>query len=194
MPWPQKGATAVSLPLGTSAPVVGVAGQSPQFSTGTATNRNLYMGVVTGSNTMQYDGTNPSPTGLATWGAQTGLIADLSTATAATINSLRLAFQTQKLLERDARGGTRYTEIIRAHFGVISPDARLQRPEFLGGSSQRINITPIAQTSGTNASGTTTPMATLAGVAQCVSHDNHFMQSFTEHGVIIGLASVRAVS
>ena len=82
------------------------------------------------------------------------LYADLSTATAATINSLRQAFQVQRLYERDARGGTRYTEIIRSHFGVISPDARLQRPEYLGGGSTPININPIAQTSSTDA---TTP-------------------------------------
>ena len=121
-----------------------------------------------------------------------GLFADLSSATAATINQIRLAFQTQKLLERDARGGTRYTEIVRSHFGVISPDARLQRPEYLGGSSTRINVTPVAQTSGTSASGTTTPLGQLAGFASVISSNNQFMQSFTEHGVILGLASVRA--
>ena len=80
--------------------------------------------------------------------------ADLTAATAATINQLREAFQIQKLFERDARGGTRYTEILRSHFGVISPDARLQRPEYLGGGSSYVNISPIAQTSSTDA---TTP-------------------------------------
>ena len=75
------------------------------------------------------------------------MYADLSTATAATINAIRVAFQVQKLLERDARGGTRYTEIVRSHFGVISPDARLQRHEYLGGGSVPINVNPIAQTS-----------------------------------------------
>ena len=83
-----------------------------------------------------------------------GVTVDLSSATAITINSLRQAFQLQKLYERDARGGTRYTEILRAHFGVISPDARLQRPEYLGGSSTRININPVQQTSATD---TTSP-------------------------------------
>ena len=120
------------------------------------------------------------------------LYADLSTATAATINQLRQSFQIQKLLERDARGGTRYTEIIRAHFGVISPDARLQRPEYIGGGSTPININPIAQTSGTNASGTTTPMGTLAAMGTALAHNHGFTQSFTEHGVILGLVSVRA--
>ena len=121
-----------------------------------------------------------------------GLFADLSAATAATINQLRQSFQIQKLLERDARGGTRYTEIIRSHFGVISPDARLQRPEYLGGGSAPININPIAQTSGTSASGTTTPLGNLAAMGTGLAHGHGFTQSFTEHGVIIGLVSVRA--
>ena len=88
-----------------------------------------------------------------------GLETDLSQATAATINQLREAFQIQKLYERDARGGTRYTEIIRSHFGVVSPDARLQRPEYLGGGKERINVHPIAQTSSTDA---TTPQGNLS--------------------------------
>ena len=91
-----------------------------------------------------------------------GLYADLSTATAATINAIRTAFQVQKLLERDARGGTRYTEIIRSHFGVVSPDARLQRPEYLGGSSVPVNIAPVAQTSASAISGSATPQGNLA--------------------------------
>ena len=76
--------------------------------------------------------------------AKSGLIADLKSATAATINSLRQAFQIQRMYEKDARGGTRYTEILRCHFGVVSPDARLQRSEYLGGSSDRINIQQVA--------------------------------------------------
>src|SRR6185503_1159246 len=75
------------------------------------------------------------------------LYADLNAVTSTTINALRQSFQIQKLLERDARGGTRYTEIVRSHFGVVSPDARLQRPEYLGGGSQSVSINPIAQTS-----------------------------------------------
>ena len=121
----------------------------------------------------------------------TGMYADLSQATAATINQLRQAFQIQKLLERDARGGTRYTEIIRSHFGVVSPDARLQRPEYLGGGSVPININPIAQTSGTSVSGSMTPLGNLAAMGTSLSKHG-FTQSFTEHGVIIGLACVRA--
>jgi len=113
-----------------------------------------------------------------------------NTVSVATINELRTAFQIQKLYERDARGGTRYTEIIRSHFGVVSPDARLQRPEFLGGNSTPVMINPVVQQSGT-ASGTT-PQGTLAGYGSVTSHREGFTKSFTEHGVIIGIMSVRA--
>ena len=95
-------------------------------------------------------------------------------------------------MERDARGGTRYTEIVRSHFGVISPDARLQRPEYIGGGTTTININPIAQTSGTSASGTTTPMGTLAAMGTALAHNHGFTQSFVEHGVILGIVAVRA--
>ena len=119
------------------------------------------------------------------------LYADLSAATAATINALRAAFQVQKLLERDARGGTRYTEIIRSHFGVVSPDSRLQRPEYLGGSSVPVNIAPVAQTSASAISGSATPQGNLSAIGTLLSKSG-FTQSFTEHGVIIGLANIRA--
>lgn len=135
------------------------------------------------------------------WGSTTGLQAssgfttpkeitiDLSTAQAATINSLRQAFQIQKLLERDARGGTRYTEILRSHFGVVSPDARLQRPEYLGGSSTRIHVNPVQQTSSTDE---TTPQGNLAAFGVTGDSFHGFTKSFVEHGYIIGLVNVRA--
>ena len=203
LPWPQKGAS-VALPLGTKAPVYGtdstlqftdsstVSSLAYRASTGSpflSTTVGLSTGVVGASASPSY--TSNIGMGLVKSG-DSGLYADLSTATAATINQLRQSFQIQKLLERDARGGTRYTEIIRAHFGVISPDARLQRPEYIGGGSTPININPIAQTSGTNASGTTTPMGTLAAMGTALAHNHGFTQSFTEHGVILGLVSVRA--
>jgi hypothetical protein len=144
----------------------------------------------TGSQIFVQDNTQSSGTPSAShW---PNIYADLSTATAATINQLRQSFQIQKLLERDARGGTRYTEIIRSHFGVISPDARLQRPEYLGGGSSYITINPIAQTSGTSASGTTTPLGNLGAMGTYLAQGHGFTQSFTEHGHIIGLVSVRA--
>jgi hypothetical protein len=190
LPWPQKGAS-VSLPLGSSAPVISD-GTIPTINSSSGSN-NLQL-WVTNNGTSNPIGTNPasSGNGYVTFGNNTGLYADLSQATAATINQLRQSFQIQKLLERDARGGTRYTEIIRSHFGVISPDARLQRPEYIGGGSTAININPIAQTSGTNASGTTTPMGTLAAMGTALAHNHGFTYSSTEHGVIIGLVSVRA--
>ena len=187
LPWPQKG-NAVLLPLGTSAPVLST-GVAPVFLQGGANEQAILSNATFDKLRMNsYNGDNKT----LTFGSTTGLYADLSTATAATINQLRQSFQIQKLLERDARGGTRYTEIVRAHFGVISPDARLQRPEYLGGGSTPIIINPIAQTSGSNASGTTTPLANLAAVGTALAKGHGFTQSFTEHGVIIGLVSVRA--
>jgi len=183
LPWPQKG-TSVSLPLGSTAPVAfdGAADTKIGVKVTDGTLRGMH--AVSGDGYKLYLDSAGAPSA--------GLYADLSQATAATINQLRQSFQIQKLLERDARGGTRYTEIIRAHFGVISPDARLQRPEYIGGGSTPININPIAQTSGTNASGTTTPMGTLAAMGTALAHNHGFTQSFTEHGVILGLVSIRA--
>jgi hypothetical protein len=173
LPWPQKGES-VTLPLGTSAQI-----KSPLAMSG---NNFQVTNTTANSQVSIFSSTLPL----------SGLYADLSQATAATINQLRQAFQIQKLLERDARGGTRYTEIIRAHFGVVSPDARLQRPEYLGGGSTDININPIAQTSSSTVTGSSTPMGTLAAMGTALAHNHGFTQSFTEHGVIIGLVSVRA--
>lgn len=115
--------------------------------------------------------------------------ANLSSASPISINDLRQAFQIQKLYERDARGGTRYTEILRSHFGVISPDARLQRPEYLGGSSARISINPVQQTSATNE---TTPQGNLAAYGVCSDSFHGFSKSFVEHGYVFGFVNVRA--
>ncbi|QCS36265.1 major capsid protein [Capybara microvirus Cap1_SP_200] len=114
---------------------------------------------------------------------------DLSQAAAININTIRQAFAIQRLLERDARGGTRYTEILRSHFGVISPDARLQRPEYLGGSSSLINVHPVQQTSASN---DVTPQGNLAAFGVCGDKVHGFTHSFVEHGFIIGLVNVRA--
>ena len=187
LPWPQKG-PAVDLPLGSTAPVIGATptsypifaelgdGTLRQLSTNTGTTNVILSGAnATGARTLAWD--------------EPGLQADLSEATAATINQLRQAFQIQRLYERDARGGTRYTEIIRAHFGVVSPDARLQRPEYLGGGSSPVNINPVAQQS---ASTEDSPQGNLAAVGTATLRRHGFTKSFTEHGVIIGLVSVRA--
>jgi len=183
LPWPQKGA-AVTLPLGSTAPIA-VNQNKTSATNNFGIKYNDGIGAMSAAGAVVQSASSAADIG---W----NLYADLSSATAATINQLRQSFQIQKLLERDARGGTRYTEIIRSHFGVISPDARLQRPEYLGGGSTNINISPIAQTSGTNASGTTTPLGTLSSMGTALAHNHGFTQSFVEHGVIIGLVSVRA--
>ena len=204
LPWPQKGSS-VSLPLGTSAPVYGD-GKALGIEDGTgaplglvSTSAGSGLGVReqaynVGIGTAAGAWTSPGGDyvlGVSRVGTQSGLYADLSSATAATINQLRQSFQIQKLLERDARGGTRYTEIIFSHFRVRSPDMRLQRPEYLGGNSTPIKISPIAQTSGTAASGTTTPLGQLSGMATAI-HNSGFTYSATEHCMIFCLASVRA--
>jgi hypothetical protein len=181
LPWPQKG-DAVDIPLGTSAPVVSAATPGDSFST---------VGI-TGTDGIVYQGaTELTALYMGSAGSTNPLYADLTSAIAPTINQLRQAFQLQKLLERDARGGTRYTEIIRAHFNVVSPDARLQRPEYLGGGQSMVNLHTVPQTS---AAGdyAATPQANLAayGTASLAGHG--FTQSFTEHCIVIGLMSVRA--
>ena len=183
LPWPQKGPS-VPLPLGTEAPVI--------------SNAQVPLGVVAGNSAAVRQTNeasryalrlNHTSTGDMIWGAETGMKVDLSDATAATINSLREAFQVQRLYERDARGGTRYIEIIKSHFGVTSPDARLQRPEYLGGGSTPVNVNPVTQTSSTDA---TTPQGNLAAFGTASASGHGFSKSFTEHCIVIGLAAVRA--
>jgi hypothetical protein len=193
LPWPQKG-DAVDLPLGTSAPVTGIGKGNQVWSTGDV---NVY--ETDGTTTTLYADNTDIDSGHANttvWleedpnnAGYPNIRADLSEATAATINQLRQAFQIQKLLERDARGGTRYIEIIRSHFGVRSPDARVQRPEYLGGGSTPVIVTPIAQTSSTDA---TTPQGNLSAMGTATINRHGFTKSFTEHCLIIGLVSVRA--
>ena len=189
LPWAQKGGTAVTLPLGTSAPIM-----SP-FDAHTAinaANNGAGFGKLTVNRASAGTILNETWSATPTVDFDTKLYADLSAATAATVSQLRQSFQIQKLLERDARGGTRYTELVRSHFGVISPDARLQRPEYLGGGSVPININPIAQTSATGLTGGSTPVGTLSAMGNVVSSNNRWSQSFTEHGHVIGLVNVRA--
>ncbi len=182
LPWPQKG-DAVTLPLGTTAPVTS---DGSNFTLSTATHADQAAKI---NQNGQVFVTNGSADQNAFFGDATGLTADLSTATSATINQLREAFQVQGLLERDARGGTRYKEIIQGHFNVTSPDMRLDRPEYLGGGKSYINVQPIAQTSSTDA---TTPQGNMSGFGT-TGFDNHsFTKSFTEHCAVIGLVCVFA--
>lgn len=185
LPWPQKGES-VDVPI--SAEIVA---DGPLFLTDGSEH---YKGIfANGENVFQGANGNYTPPSLGT--AENGLRyygglrVGNSTQSPITINDLRTAFQIQRLLERDARGGTRYTEILRSHFGVVSPDARLQRPEFLGGGSSRININPVQQTSATD---TTSPQGNLAAYGVVASRNHSFTKSFVEHGYIIGLVNVRA--
>jgi hypothetical protein len=187
LPWPQKGAD-VTLPLGTSAPVTGIFGYEPDLVTGTlSTSYKDYQGNSDAGGQF-YKSDNNHIAVSAESNGNTNLTADLTNATSATINQLRLAFATQKFLEIQARGGSRYIEVIKNHFNVTSPDARLQRPEYLGGGSSPVNISPVAQTSSTDA---TTPQGNLSAIGTTVLSGHSFTKSFTEHTIVIGLVSVR---
>ena len=189
LPWPQKG-PGVELPLSGNAPIV--------YGSNVTLDDRIHLGIGDApfSNTFKTgllkvnssDFVTASAT-VDTYSDTSDLFADLSQVNAATINSLRQAFQIQKLYERDARGGTRYTEILRSHFGVVSPDARLQRPEYLGGRSARIVVSPVAQTA---ASDSTTPQGNLAAYGLVADSNHGFTKSFVEHCIVIGLVNVRA--
>lgn len=186
LPWPQKG-PGVELPLGGNANVIPKDGDNwltGSFGTGCPVQRSTGDGALMGNLSWAKDEHKILP----------NLVVDLSNVSAATINSLRQAFQIQRLYERDARGGTRYTEILRSHFGVVSPDSRLQRPEYLGGSESPVIINPVIQNSATGLTGAETPQGNLAayGLASSTSSKHGFTKSFVEHGIIIGLLNVRA--
>ena len=196
LPFPQKG-DPVTLPLGMQAPVTGIgrpggtgypnanlATRETGATPGTGSSRSYEHGAVIGTGDLHVAGT-------ANTDGYPQIYADLSQATAVTINELRQAVQIQRLQERDARGGTRYTEIIRAHFGVVSPDQRLQRPEYLGGGTTMVNINPVAQTSETT-QGSNTPQGNLSAFGTVSIRGHGFTRSFTEHCVLLGLVCVRA--
>lgn len=207
-PFPQVG-EAVTIPFAESAPVVGDGnalrftlsenGVSGRDSYGFPSSSSLltFRNVDLSSGTVGAGSVISSfPTALGTGGfigvssqvGKSGLVADLSSSSAVTINQLRNAFATQQYFEALARGGSRYIEIIRSIFNVISPDARMQRPEYLGGSSNLVDVTTVTQTSSTDS---TSPQGNLAAFCT-VSAEGFFSKSFTEHCVIIGLANVRA--
>lgn len=199
LPAPQKGedvkvniANEGLYPLTTGAfyaPATNSSGGVNAATYGSAANTTSTMYYQFGSNNtiggLGFDPANGNPVGL----APTNLYADISEGNAITINQLRLAFQIQKLYERDARGGTRYIEILKSHFGVTSPDARLQRPEYLGGNRVPININQIIQQSATVDG--STPQGTTVGQSLTVDQHNDFTKSFTEHGFVIGVMVAR---
>ena len=176
LPWPAKTQTPVLLPLGDQAPinVDGAVGDDVSaFFTDVSLSR-------------KFDAGNPFLRGSGTAGTN-DMYADLTNATAATINDLREAFQIQRMYEKDARGGTRYVETLKAHFQVVSPDFRLQRAEYLGGGSSMINIHPVTQTSESG----TQPQGSMAAFGTVAMTGHGFTKSFTEHCVILGLANAR---
>lgn len=196
LPWPQKG-EAVSMfgnaivkvrsAEGLTFPGDPIGTGEAQYVSGSDV-RGLRMAAVSQAHWSSV----PAGTGNVKWSdpqLAVDLSEGLSPETEGTINNLREAFQIQKLLERDARGGTRYVELLKSHFGVTSPDARLQRPEFLGGGSTPVSINPVSQTSETGAG---TPQGNLAAYGVVGSHGNGFTKSFVEHTILIGLMMVRA--
>jgi len=184
LPWPQKGAD-VTLPLGTTAPVTfdNISGDDVTGHFAIANKYGLDNFTMNQSTTYGTAGSSINNPTIA------NLQADLTDATSATINQLRLAFATQKFLEKQARSGSRYIEVIKGHFNVTSPDARLQRPEYCGGGSSPVNISPVAQTSASDAQ--PTPQGNLSAIGTTVLSGHSFTKSFTEHSILMGLVSVR---
>jgi len=192
LPWPQK-FTAPTVPLGGNAPVVGLGIFPGVVPTG---NNSAFYETGTGAavNYPDFQASDAAGTGFAMRSVPAGgggqrpdVYANLSAASGVAINTLRQAFLTQQLLERDARGGTRYTEIVKSHFGVTSPDMRLQRPEYCGGGSSPFNITPIAQTAPTAGAA----LGVLGGAGTSVGQ-HRASYAATEHGYIIGLINVKS--
>lgn len=195
LPWPQKG-PAVDLPLGQTANILPqtIEATLPSYSIVGDDRSSTVFGTATNpsSNRQRYGdyiGYASSGTSSVSIPFTNTLSVDLSTATSITINSLRQAFMLQRYYEIDARGGTRYTEKLQAHFGVTNPDARLQRPEFLGSHSSMMNINPVTQTSSTDS---TTPQGNLAAYGLNAQRYHAFTKSFSEFGYVIGLINVRA--
>lgn len=197
LPWTQKG-PGVSIGLAGTAPIEGlknipIAGNIPVSSI--SFNSNFHNGdgeepraTVAWDSSDFASVSNISPLSIMSSDFSKAY-ANLDASSVFTINSLRTAFQMQKFYERLARGGSRYTEVLRSFFGVVSPDARLQRPEFLGSFTKMVNVNPIAQTS---ASDNTSPQGNLSAYGVTASKFHGFTKSFVEHGYIIGFVCARA--
>lgn len=199
LPWTQKG-PGVSIGLAGTAPIVSTIPVDwpmevkPNGGSYSAVNRYELADTGYATRTGALWTKNPndndwSGTNIKLPDFSSGLTADLDASSIFTINSLRTAFQMQKFYERLARGGSRYTEVLRSFFGVVSPDARLQRPEFLGSFTKMMNINPIAQTSSTN---DTTPQGNLSAYGVTGAKFHGFTKSFVEHGYVFGFCCARA--
>lgn len=187
LPEPQKGPD-VLLPLGDTAPIIGNSPISFKFENQN-TDHQIYANTnTTGQKNLLMDNSEATASSYSKIIYSSGLNVDLTNATASTVNQLRLAFQLQKLYERDARGGTRYTEVIKSHFGVTSSDQRMQRPEYLGGKRIPINVQQVVQTSSTDS---TSPQGNTAAYSLTGDNSESFTKSFEEHGFIIGVCCVR---
>lgn len=180
LPFAQKGPEVI-MPLGSTAPVIGSTGSGPVFDVGGTT------GIISATGNFQPVRFDANATGQMDW-STTDLVTDLSLANGATVNQVRQAFQIQKLYERDARGGTRYIELVRSHFGVSSPDQRQQRPEFLGGTSTRMHVHPVAQVSAATPQG---EPGDLSAFVTSANVGGQITYSATEHCVLLGLCMVR---
>ncbi len=194
LPWTQKGPEA-TIPLGSTAPLIYENGDpatdftkvvysstgAPFANATLASDNNVGSSRVVNLNNQSQE---------ANFDVSDNHFADLTNATAATINDLRSAFRLQEWLEKNARGGSRYVESILAHFGVRSSDARLQRPEFLGGGSVPIQVSEVLQTSGSDITGQTSPQGNMAGHGIAVGQNSQINYYCEEHGWIIGVMSV----
>lgn len=207
LPSPQKGPdVTLSVVSQGNLPVIPMSESVPNLSSGTVLKGKIYRSGawvdpdyqhgaplgLTSSGSVWIGDASSSPTsfGNASFAPSNLWAVNSGNAVVATINQLRMAFQIQKLYERDARGGTRYIEVLKSHFGVTSPDARLQRPEYLGGNRVPINVNQVIQQSGTGA-GADTPQGTVVGMSQTTDTNHDFIKSFTEHGYIIGVMVAR---
>lgn len=200
LPSPQKG-EAVLLPLGEWAPVYTRGTDVPSdgsliglrwatdYNNGTGSPVNLAMVPVSGGKGINTVLTNSTPGTKLGQAEPSNLWADLGNATAATVNQLRQAFAIQRLLEADARSGSRYRELVKAHFGVDTGDSRVQVPEYLGGKHIPINVSQVIQQSA--AADEPTPLGNTGAFSKTVDRGSMFTKSFVEHGYLIGLASVR---
>lgn len=195
LPWTQKG-PGVSIGLAGTADLVLSSNNNPILFSGGGDNSAfenmpVYSAKIGKEVNIEGYTAEISNKGYLKFGSDVGLkgYADLDSSSIFTINSLRTAFQMQKFYERLARGGSRYTEVLRSFFGVVSPDARLQRPEFLGSFTKMVNVNPIAQTSATD---TTSPQGNLSAYGVTAAKFHGFTKSFVEHGYIFGFVCARA--